>query len=254
MSSVLDLMADAPSNKQRMSQRNNQRPGTQTTAGCLMSIGVAIMFAVVMCPFCTLHKVMLLTNATNFAEASIAVVVTGMHVQTSLMTMDVAPICGTDIGMLSSTASKFVRTLCLGAGNSMWGNHLVFDINSHVCNLEEQLRAVGGGIIRAFGGDVGCIYFNIAKIASISALALTFMAIVFHVLAAVHTQVYYSVDHSRRRRCIARAFWGMAPVCATTGAVLYYVLVQPQRLVLPRLFQAPQGHWLPVGWGTAWWG
>lgn len=218
-----------------------------------MSIGVAIMFVIVMCPFCTLHKTMLLTAHNQMAQKIVAGFITGVHVQTSLLTIDVMPMCGTDIGMLWKRASKLVRLVCVGSGNSLWGKHLVFDANSHVCNLEEQIRAAGGGLLRSIGGDVGCIHMNIAKLVSVVSFSLLFAAVTFHILAAVHTQIYYSIDHSKRRRCIAMAFWGLGPGCATCAAALYYALVNPQRMVLQGLFKPPPGEPYPIDWGTAWW-
>merc|ERR1719240_1791310 len=106
------------------------RPPTNyfVKAGCVMSIGIAIMLAVVMCPFCTLHRTMLFTNfESGPQQMALAVVVTGLHVETSLLTIDVSPICGTDIGALSTWAAKVVRLLCYGGGSSIWGKHLVFD-------------------------------------------------------------------------------------------------------------------------------
>jgi hypothetical protein len=231
------------------------RPPTNyfVKAGCVMSIGIAIMLAVVMCPFCILHRTMLFTQHETGPQQAVAVVVSGLHVQTSLLTIDVAPICGTDIGALSNTVEKAVRILCYGTGSTLWGKHLVFDMNSHACNLEEQLRASGFAFARAVSGDVGCIQFNVAKVASLAALALTLAAITFHILAVVHTQMYYSVDQSPRRRCIANAFWGLSPGCAMTAAILYYALVNPTRLILQGLFRPSPGEFYPIAWGTVWW-
>jgi len=205
-------------------------------AGC----GIGVLFLIVLLPWCTMQRVALLNNhvITGF-------LIDKLEIRASLWDIHLTPTCG-DQGIPG--VAQLSTTVCHMA-QGLWGHHLIMDMNSHACQIEEATRGIPGRefLVR---GSFGCDNFNLLSVGSLICIACVLGAVACHFACALNVFTYYWQDTTARRRMFIVFFGGCAPCAAVTGMLGYGLLFNVSHIIAPGTLRPPPGIIYPVGWGT----
>jgi hypothetical protein len=217
-------------------------PKNYATLGAGMAgIGIAFAYLIILTPFCTMQRAGLLNYNT----------ITGMLIEkldisASLWDMHMYPTCGKN-GIIGIDQ---VSVMLCQSMDGLWGHHLLLDMNSHACNLEESLRSTGLAQFVLPAGAWGCDKFNMMSIGALITITCLGTAALCHVTTALNVYSYYHTDTSPERRRWILVFGGAAPAAAVTGALAYGMLFDISHMVIPHTLRMPPGIIYPASWGT----
>jgi len=218
-----------------------QAPKNYATIGAGMAgIGVAFAYLIILTPFCTMQRAALL----NYNTIS-GFLIEKIDISASLWDMHMWPTCGNQL-----IGADHIATMLCQATDGLWGHHLLLDMNSHACNLEESLRATGVQQFIMPGGAWGCDKFNLMTIGALITITCLGCSALAHVTVALNVYSYYHTDTSPQRRRWILLFAALGPAAAVTGGLSYGLMFDISHLVIPNMLRLPPGILYPASWGT----
>jgi len=219
-----------------------QAPKNYATIGAGMAgIGVAFAYLIILTPFCTMQRAALL----NYNVIS-GMLIEKLDISASLWDMHMWPTCGKN-GIIG--VDQVSVWLCQST-DGLWGHHLLLDMNSHACNLEESLRSTGLAQFALPAGSWGCDKFNLMTIGALITITCLGCSALAHVTTALNVYSYYHTDTSPERRRWILLFAAVGPAAAVTGGLAYGLLFDISHLVIPNTMRMPPGILYPASWGT----
>lgn len=215
-------------------------PNYGAIGAAMAGVGVSVMYAIAMLPYCSMQRVTLL----NYNLIS-GMLIDKLQIHASLWDIHMMPTCGNN-GIIGVDQ---ISTMLCQSTRGLWGHHLLLDMNSHACNLEESLRSSGAAQF-LFRGAWGCDKFNLMSLGAMITLSCITVAMLAHITTALNVFAYYNGDTSARRRKWVLLFSAIAPLAAVTGGLAYLLLFDISHLIIPGTLRPPPGIIYPAGWGT----